>query len=98
MREISEARVPYLRPNNITIENRQKITVTGVVDVVSFNEKEVIAKVDETHLTIFGFGLHIGKLDLDDGILVVDGLIGGVEYAEMPDLKNGQGIFSRLFK
>ena len=46
-------------------------------------------------MAVYGQNLHISRLDLDNGVMVVDGFINGVEYS---DTENKGGIFSRLFK
>ncbi len=79
----------------VTIENREKISVTGIKQVDSFDETEVCARLENSTVAIYGQGLHISRLDLDNGILVVDGFITGVEYS---DTNAKSGLFERLFK
>ncbi len=79
----------------VTMENREKISITGVKQVDSFDESEVSARLENSGISVYGQGLHISRLDLDNGILVVDGFISGVEYS---DTEKGQGFLSRLFK
>ncbi|MBE7092679.1 MAG: sporulation protein YabP [Clostridiales bacterium] len=79
----------------VTIENREKISITGIKQVDSFDESEISAHLENCAVSVYGQGLHISRLDLDNGILVVDGFITGVEYS---DLQAHQGILSRLFK
>ena len=79
----------------ITVENREKISIAGVKQVDSFDESEVSARLDNSGISVYGQGLHISRLDLDNGILVVDGFISGVEYS---DTDSRQGIFARIFK
>jgi len=102
MRETEDQRLPLTvsknrAVHNISIENREKATLSGVLDVESFNDGEIVVRSEAGMLTLFGQGLHISKLDLDTGHLWVDGFIGGVEYHEEPAQKTG-GMFSRIFK
>lgn len=102
MRETDEFRLApsVTKPksaHHISIDNREKATITGVLDVESFNDSEIIIRSQAGMLTLFGQGLHINKLDLDMGQLHVDGFIGGVEYHEEPEKQSG-GVFSKIFR
>ena len=88
--------VKATRAHSLIIDNREKMSITGVSDVQSFNETEVILETDAGGITVFGQGLHISKLNLDEGQLVIDGFIEGVEYVDA-QLNKG-GFFSRLFR
>ena len=92
-----ERRIPSTRMHAITLENRQRAGITGVSDVLSFNEQEVVLVTDGGDITLVGEGLHISRLNLDDGQLVVEGDIGGIEYGVAPQLRRG-GLLSRLFR
>lgn len=80
---------------SVNIENRERISITGILRVDTFDEGEVTARLDSSGISVYGQGLHISRLDLDNGILIIDGFISGVEYSD-PDNKGG--FFSRLFK
>ncbi len=80
---------------NVNIENRERISVTGVKRVDSFDEGEVSARLESAQVSVYGQGLHISRLDLDNGILIVDGFICGIEYSDS-DTKSG--FLSRIFK
>ncbi len=100
VREIEEGRPAKTRSHTVMIENRERITVTGVEDMDSFNEMEVILLTEAGFVTIIGSDLHINRLNLDDGQLVVEGLIQGLDYNDHEELrqKGGNGIFSRMFR
>lgn len=85
-----------LRSHSIHIENRELISITGVKDVGSFNETEVILLTDGGGLTIEGSDLHITKLDLDDGQIIVEGQLSALEYDDMVPQKGS--LFSRMFR
>lgn len=86
------------RAHNLTLSNREKMTISGVSDVESFNELEVLLLTDVGSLSITGEGLHISKLNLDDGQLVLEGMINSVDYADAESMQPKTGIFSRLFR
>jgi len=85
------------RANTIVVEDRRKVTLTGVNDVASFHDQEVVLKSDDGEIIIVGEQLHISNLSLDDGRLVVEGVIGGLEYNDAPISKQS-GIFRRMFR
>lgn len=96
MRE-DEGRI--IRHNHtVSIEGREKVSITGVEDMDSFNEEEVTLVTEYGYLSIGGHDLHISKLNLDEGQLVLEGYIEGLEYADADISSVKGGLFSRLFR
>lgn len=86
-----------LRSHSIHIEDRALTSVTGVRDVGSFNDREVMLTTDAGALSIEGEGLHITRLDLDSGQVIIEGEIGAAVYEEdIPERK--PGLFARMFR
>lgn len=83
------------KTHNVIIENRNKINMTGIKRVDNFDENEIILISELGELTIKGNGLHISKMDVDSGDLVIDGNIIGMIYNETS--KNGS-VLRRIFK
>ena len=81
--------------HRLTLEGREKLTVSGVEDVERFDENCIVMSTCAGTLVVTGEGLHIGKLSLDGGELHVDGRIDAVTYEDAP--VQGGGFFSRLF-
>ena len=80
--------------HRLQLEGREKLSVSGVEDVVRFDENCIVTTSAGT-LIITGEELHIGKLSLDGGEMQVDGRIDAVTYE---DTEVRQGSFlSRLF-
>ena len=77
------------------LEDRQRLTVSGVSDVDSFDETTIVVYTDMGELTIKGDNLHISRLNVETGDLKVEGSIQALTYAE-PASRGG--FFSRLFK
>ena len=82
--------------HNVIMEGREKLTVSGVEDVDSFDEARISMTTAKGGLTIYGQGLHIEKLSLDTGEVIVEGTIDRLEYAD--DLPETGGFFRRLFR
>lgn len=86
-----------IRAHSIHIDERQLMRVSGVKDVDSFNEQEVQLLTEAGELRIEGVGMHMTKLDLDAGQVILEGEILALEYAE--EARPQQGSFmSRLFR
>lgn len=83
--------------HNLIMENRRKLSVSGVSDVESFNEEEIILHTDMGGLMIKGSGLHINKLSVEIGEVSLEGEIDGIDYVETKKGK-GAGILSRMFR
>ena len=82
----------------VNIENREKITVTGVIDVSSFDEETISAETSMGFLTVKGENLHINKLNLDSGELLIDGNVNSVFYNIIKDKKAKTSLFNKMFK
>lgn len=83
--------------HKVVIDQRRKIVVTGVEDVDSFNESEVIMLTNHGFITIVGDDLHISKLNLADGQIVVEGTVQSLDYADH-EQERRKGFFSKAFK
>ncbi|MGL4792029.1 MAG: sporulation protein YabP, partial [Anaerotignaceae bacterium] len=85
--------------HKIVMDQRERLFIDGVTEVISFDEETVICETDMGTLIIRGAQLHVEKLNLDQGQLVVVGEISGMEYGEEGMFaKNSGGFLSRLFK
>lgn len=80
-----------MEKHNVTIENREKITVTAVESIGTFDEGEVCAELTEGRIVIKGKGLNIRLLDLEKGVTVIDGEVDSVTYGG----KKSEGSFMR---
>lgn len=83
------------KSHNIILENRKKINISGINRVDNFNENEIILLTELGELTVKGSELHISKMDVDSGDVVIDGNIIGLIYNEK---ENNYSFFKRLFK
>ena len=77
----------------ITLRDRSRLTVTGVEDVQSFDERSIILKSNHGMMAIDGEGLHISHLSVETGELHIDGTIGGVLFFEPTEPKKKRGFF-----
>lgn len=84
---------------NLILENREKLTITGVVDVLSFDDQIVIVETQLGLLTIKGEDLRINKLSIDSLEVIIEGQIFSLGYSE-EDIgrKNGGSLLGKIFK
>lgn len=85
---------------NLILENRKKLSISGVKDVLSFDDKLVILDTDLGMLTIKGDDLRINKLSIDTGDVIVEGTISTINYSERQEKQKGSAnsFISKIFK
>ena len=84
---------------NIVLENREKLNITGVLDVLSFDDQIVILETELGLLTVKGENIRINKLSLDTSEVIVDGEISSLTYSQKAQEKNGgTSLLSKIFK
>jgi sporulation protein YabP len=88
--------------HKLTVEHRENVAVTGVVDVISFDEEQVVCETDMGVLILRGENLHVNNLNLDSGLLEIFGEIFSVNYEENSQ-SHGKGrskstLLGKIFK
>ena len=81
-------------PHKLTLNERKKLTVTGVTEVVSFEENTVILKTALGTLMIQGNQLQLKTLSLEGGQVDVEGTVSALIYEEP---RSAGGVLRRLF-
>ena len=82
-------------PHHLTLDGREKLTLSGVDHVERFDENEIVLHTSLGELTVTGEDLHIDRLSLDGGEMAVSGKVTSLLYAESDP--RDRGFFSRLF-
>lgn len=82
---------------NVILENRKKLTLTGIRDVLSFDDEIVVVESELGLLHIKGSDLRVNKISVETGDVVVDGTIRAIEYSDK-DIGPKQGLMSKIFK
>ena len=65
---------------NLILENRQKLTVSGINDVESFDGDKIVLLTNDGTLTITGQNMKVKKLSSESGEATVEGEIDGLSY------------------
>ena len=82
------------RAHVLTMEGRARASLSGVVAVSCFNDREIVLETSEGEIALLGEGLHIDQLNLEEGKLDVTGEIAGVEYNGPVRHKEKRGLFA----
>lgn len=86
------------RVQNLILENREKLSISGVIDVESFNDECVVVETELGTLIVKGIDLHINKLNIDSSELGIEGEIISCEYSDRESRSRGGGFFARMFR
>lgn len=83
---------------NLVMENREKASVTGVNDVLSFDDQIVILETSLGLLTIKGENLRINKLSLDSEEVIIEGDLCTLSYSEKDIERKPNSFLGKIFK
>ena len=83
------------KPHSLILENRERMSVSGVTEVERFDEQEAIIHTTQGSLVIRGGGLHMEKLSLETGDIILLGSVDSIQYEQLQ--KEG-GFLSKLFR
>ncbi len=81
---------------NVIIESRKKLSISGVKQVVNFDDETVILETTLARMTVKGENLKIESFNVDSGELEATGTVHAVVY--MASENTGGGFLSRLFR
>jgi sporulation protein YabP len=84
--------------NSVILENRKKLSITGVNEVISFNDEVIVLTTNLGTLTLKGNDLKMNKLDVQNGDIMITGKINSLVYSEKESFKNKDSIINRLFR
>ena len=88
-----------LSSHKLVMQNRQSMSVTGVLDVIAFDLKEILLETSQGMLTIKGNDLHINRLSVEKGNLDVEGKVDALLYSDVMSPKMaGENLLHRFFK
>ena len=83
-------------PHTMVVEDRKRLSVSGVTDVESFDEETVALATELGELLIHGYDLHINRIDVESGDLSQEGEIISLTYTD--NQPQTGGFFGRLFR
>ncbi len=83
---------------NLILENRGKLSISGVLDVLSFDDQVVILETELGLLTVKGENIRINKLSIDTSEVIVEGDISSLIYSDKENEKIKGNFMSKIFK
>ncbi len=83
--------------HNLILENRKNLSISGITDVDSFDEKALSLYTEMGELTIQGRDLHIDSMSVDTGNMTITGDIWAIVYGDR-DRKGPISALGRLFR
>ncbi len=87
------------KDHQLILSSRSRGSITGVTDVLSFDENRVLLETTQGMLTIEGTGLHVSRLQLEEGEADLEGTVKSLVYTEGKAGKRQKGsLMKRLFQ
>lgn len=90
-----EDKTPKWR-HQLTLVDREELSVEGVENLGSFDEKEVVMETEQGVLTVRGEGLNIKQLNLEKGNIIVEGMVKSLAYED--EIRQKKGLLERLLR
>ena len=85
------------KSQNIIIENREKLTFSGVQDIGAFSEEQVQLSTIKGGILVKGSDLKVHKLDVEDGKVLITGMVQSLAYTEKGSKKE-QSLLGKMFR
>lgn len=83
---------------NLVLENRNRLNISGVLDVLSFDDQIIIVETELGMLTVKGDNLRINKLSIDTSEVIVEGEIISLTYSNKDFEKKNESFLGKIFK
>jgi len=87
-----------LSTHSLMLENRQNGRITGVKDIKSFDEKEILLFTQAGKLVIKGEQLQVKQLDLEKGEVDLEGKVDSLTYLSKNTDNRDESLFRRMFR
>ena len=85
-------------PHKLTLDDRNRLTMTGVKEVESFDEEKVVIITEMGTMTVSGAEFRISRLNVDNGELIIEGEVDEIAYSNTVRDDRSGGFFGRLFR
>ena len=88
------------KAHKVVLNNRRSGTVTGVLDVLSFDINEILLETEQGMLMVKGSDLHVNRLSVEKGEVDLAGNIDSLVYSSAEGIagKSGNSFWTRLLK
>ena len=85
------------RQQNLVVESRERLFISGVTDIESFDEEQVLVKTVLGDMLVYGKGFNVKRLDVESGDLELVGYVISITYREKQQRQKG-GLLKRIFR
>lgn len=82
--------------SNLELQNRKKLSLTGVNEVMSFDEEKIVLNTMLGKLKIVGQNLKMNKLDVKNGDVIIEGYITIMAYSNKSKQKRKRLNFKKF--
>ena len=96
-KEVQTMEDRHSMPQNVILEDREHLNISGVLDVEEFCEDKITLETTLGFLEVCGTDLKMNKLSVESGELTIEGEISSIIYTEESSAQKGSFI-SRLFR
>ena len=79
---------PTGRRHDLIMESRRKLTLTGIIDVASFDDETIVAQSECGELTVRGRELKITGLSVESGDMSIEGEVNSLNYSGGADRRS----------
>lgn len=87
------------KQHKVSLMDRQMLDVSGIINVEKFTDENVVLETEQGTLDIKGEKMHMKQLNLDGGMIIVEGLIKSLTYSDGASTKDkGKGLLRNIFK
>lgn len=87
------------KAQKLVLDNRKKMALTGIRDVVSFDMNQVLLESVLGMILIKGNDLKVTRLSLEKGEVDIDGQIDAITYSEVKAYgEKGKSLIKRMFQ
>ena len=87
------------KSQKLTLDNRKKMALTGIKDVVAFDVNQVLLESVMGMVLIKGEDLKVTRLSIEKGEVDIDGKIDGITYSEVKSYhEKGKSFLKRMFR
>lgn len=97
MQELNNGSIISEKQHTVIMENRKTLSIAGITDIDSFDEREIVLYTKMGELTITGRDLHINAISIENGNMSVEGDIWSLQYGDK-DKQSPVSMFGRLFR
>lgn len=92
MEKETNAHPPARQSHGLQLEDRKRAALTGVQEVLAFDENQVILLTESGEIALTGENLHVTRLMLEEGQLTVEGRLDSIFYSQR---REKRGLFRR---